>query len=223
MHIETFTLGELQENGYLVFDAERAAAVAVDPGDCPEPMIARLDKTRGKLLAILLTHGHWDHIAGVRELADRMSGAAHDAPVYLHEADVPLYDHVIEQAALFGFHAEPQPPVDRTVKDGDVLDFGPLHVEVIHTPGHTPGGVCYRISDAGVQSVADGTSAAVFVGDTIFAGGVGRTDLPGGSWNQLLRSIRTKILTLDDAVILYPGHGPATTVGAERATNPFLA
>ena len=199
MHIETFTLGELQENGYLVLDARETAAVAVDPGDYPKVMIERLDQPGASLLAILLTHGHWDHVGGVRELK-----AAFDAPVYLHEADVPLYERVVEQAALFGFCAEPQPPVGKTIKDGDVLAFGSLRFEVMHTPGHTPGGVSYRIGDA------------VFVGDAIFAGGVGRCDLPGGSWTQLLQSIRTRILTLDDATTLYPGHGPSTTVGTER-------
>ncbi|MBN1918531.1 MAG: MBL fold metallo-hydrolase [Verrucomicrobia bacterium] len=211
MRIETFVLGELQENGYLVFDDKRSAAVVIDPGDDPEPMITRLDQTGAELLAILLTHAHWDHIGGVRELAERMSGAAHGAPVYLHEADVPLYERVVEQAALFGFHADPQPPVDRTVKGGEALQFGPLRVEVIHTPGHSPGGVCYKVDDV------------VFVGDTIFAGGVGRADLPGGSWTQLIQSIRNGILTLADATVLYPGHGPSTTVATERATNPFLA
>ena len=205
MRVETFTLGELEENAYLVLDEASSVCVAIDPGDGPKPLVERIERDGLKLAAILLTHGHWDHIAGIKKMR-----AAFDAPVYLHEADVPLYSHVVEQAAFFGSSAERLPPLDRQVKGGDVIEAGPLRFEVIHTPGHTPGGVCYKLGDI------------VFVGDTIFAGSIGRTDLPGGSWEQLLDSIRRRILALDDTVILYPGHGPPTTVGEERSSNPFL-
>jgi hydroxyacylglutathione hydrolase len=275
MRIETFPLGELRTNAYLVFDespdAERPGqvALALDPGDRPQPLIARLGETGAALLAILLTHGHWDHVNGVRELK-----AAFDVPVYLHEADRFLYDHVLEQAALLGlqadprFRAGPQPPVDHSVADGDIIELGPFRISVLHTPGHSPGGVCYRLQGAEADPSSTGKEAepgaegkphaaemrepagrpdaaetrepasradapetpepagrpgVVFVGDTIFAGGVGRCDLPGGSFEQLLDGILQKILTLDDNVTLYPGHGPSTTVGTERHTNPFLA
>ena len=206
MRVETFILGELMEKGYLVIDDEKSAAVIIDPGDNPASLIDRLDEGGETLLGILLTHGHWDHVAGVHEIK-----AVFDAPVYLHEADVPLYRMVAEQAGLFGFQADPQPPEDHQPKDGDVITLGPFQFEVLHTPGHTPGGVCYKIG------------GIVFVGDTIFHGSIGRSDLPGGSGEQLLASIRQKILTLDDEVLLYPGHGPPTTVAVERASNPFLA
>jgi len=205
VRIETFTLGELQENAYLVLDDEQQAAVVIDPGDYPKSLIARIEEIGCGLTAILLTHGHWDHVAGVRAIKDIF-----DVPVCLHAADAPLYRHVVEQAELFGFFAEPQPPLDRELKDGDTIKAGPFTFQVLHTPGHTPGGVCYRIGDV------------VFVGDVIFQSGVGRTDLPGGSYEQLLTGVREKILTLDENTTLYPGHGPATTVGIERATNPFL-
>lgn len=211
MPIETCVLGELQENAYLVFDEASATVVAIDPGDYPARLVERIEQSGARLVGILLTHGHWDHVGGVRELK-----AAFDAPVYLHEADAPLYERVVEQAELFGFHAEPQPPLDHAVKDGDVVELGPFRFEVIHTPGHSPGGVCYRMRDAG------GEADVVFVGDTIFAGGVGRCDLPGGSFEELIAGIRQKLLTLDDTTVLYPGHGPKTTVAAERETNPFL-
>jgi hydroxyacylglutathione hydrolase len=177
MRVETFTLGELEENAYLVLDEASSACVMIDPGDGPKPLIERIERGRLKLAAVLLTHGHWDHISGVREVR-----ATFDAPVYLHGADASLYSHVVEQAAFFGFRAERQPPLDHQVKDGDMIEAGPFRFEVIHTPGHTP----------------------------------------GGSSEQLLESIREKIFALDDAVTLYPGHGPPTTVGAERASNPFL-
>jgi hydroxyacylglutathione hydrolase len=247
MRVETFTLGELRENAYLVFADEARgeerrdplagedAVVAIDPGDEPVRLIERIEQSGARLLGILLTHAHWDHVGGVRDLK-----AAFDSPVYLHEADAPLYARVVEQAALFGFHAEPQPPVDHTVKHGDVIELGPFRFDVIHTPGHSPGGVCYRLhgpttgldasdelSPKGDAPTTRGPHAAgqsdvVFVGDTIFAGSVGRCDLPGGSFEQLISGIRQRILTLDDATVLYPGHGPATTVAAERAANPFL-
>jgi len=205
MRIEIFTLGELQENAYLVLDDNYPEAVVIDPGDYPKRLVSRIEETGKTLAAILLTHGHWDHVTGVRELR-----LAFDAPIYLHEADRALYEHVVEQAEFFGFYAEPQPPVDHTLKDGDVVEVGLFRFEVLHTPGHTPGGVCFRMNNV------------VFVGDTIFAGGVGRSDLPGGSHEKLIDGIRRKLLTLDDNVVLYPGHGPPTTVGEERRSNPFL-
>lgn len=205
MHVETFTFGELRQNAYLVLEDEHKVGVVIDPGVHPRPLINRIEEAGTRLAAILLTHGHWDHISGVGELK-----GAFDAPIYLHEADGELYRRVVEQAEFFGFHAEPKPPPDYALKDGDVVEAGPFRFDVLHTPGHTRGGVSYKIGDA------------VFVGDTIFAGGIGRTDLPGGSHEQLLESICQRILTLDDSVTLYPGHGPPTTVGAERTSNPFL-
>lgn len=205
MRVETFTLGELQENAYLVLDNDHPEAVVIDPGDSPKRLVNRIEEAGKMLPAILLTHGHWDHVMGARELR-----LAFDAPIYLHEADRALYEHIVEQAEFFGFHAEPQPPVDHAIEDGALIEIGPFRFEVLHTPGHTPGGVCFKMSNT------------VFVGDTIFAGGVGRSDLPGGSHEKLIEGIRRKLLVLDDSVTLYPGHGPPTTIGAERRSNPFL-
>jgi glyoxylase-like metal-dependent hydrolase (beta-lactamase superfamily II) len=155
--------------------------------------------------AILLTHAHLDHITAVGELVDR-----YDCPVHLHPADFDLYRAAPGQAAMFGLHVSPQPLPDRELADRQVLRFGAIEFTVRHAPGHSPGGVVFV-----------GHSSA-FVGDCVFAGSIGRTDLPGGDTRTLLGSIREQILSLPGDTVLYPGHGPATTVQREAASNPFL-
>jgi glyoxylase-like metal-dependent hydrolase (beta-lactamase superfamily II) len=142
---------------------------------------------------------------------------AFGAPVYLHPADLPLYDAVVEQGRMFGIEVEPQPPIDRFYADGEVVRFGGHDVRVHHTPGHSPGGVCLEVGQR------DGPALDLFVGDTLFAGSIGRVDLPGGDAQTLIRSIRDVLFGFADEARVHPGHGEPTTIGRERRTNPFLA
>jgi len=205
--VRLFVSQAIGENAYLVRGRTSETAVAIDPGGAADAMAADLVASGLRLEAILLTHAHFDHVEGVATLADRTG-----APVYLHAADRPLYDHAANQAALFGMYIEQPPAPDHELMHGQVLEMAGLRFEVRHAPGHSPGHVLLHVADAGVT----------FVGDVIFAGSIGRTDLPGGDFQQLMRSIREQVLSLPDETVLYPGHGPATTVGHERVANPFL-
>jgi len=177
----------------------------IDPGDEARRIIESLDDWGVEPAAILLTHAHLDHIAAVSELVDRYA-----CPVYLHPADRDLYRAAPGQAAMFGLRVAAQPVPDRELSDGQRLRFGPIEFEVRHAPGHSPGGVVFA-----------GHSVA-FVGDCVFLGSIGRTDLPGGDTAALLRSIREAILSLPGDTVLHSGHGPATTVAREARSNPFL-
>ncbi len=205
MRIQTFTAPGFAENAYLVH-CGNGVAVAIDPGGEAEAMVRAVEKAGLRLDAVLLTHAHLDHVEGVATVV-----AATGAPVYLHPDDLPLYGAVSRQAEMFGLRVDPQPPVDRPLEVGE-LTFGSCTFEVRHVPGHSPGHVL-------LYSAAD---AVAFVGDVVFQGSIGRTDLPGGDYKQLMRSIRERVLTLPDETRLYSGHGPPTTVEHERTTNPFL-
>ena len=208
LRIERFTSSGFAQNAYVLYEDDATFAVAIDPG-ADAGRMADFLADRGLFCeAILLTHAHLDHIEGVAELVGRTG-----ASTYMHPADRTLYEHVQQQAAAFGLHVYAQPPVDHDLHDGQVLRFGGLTLEVRHVPGHSPGHVLFHDADSGMA----------FVGDIVFAGSIGRTDLPGGDFNTLIQGIRTRVLTLPDETTLHPGHGPATTVGRERATNPFLA
>lgn len=180
-------------------------ALIIDPGDEAERISEVLEAWGAEPDAILLTHAHLDHITAVGELVGRF-----DCPVYLHPADLDLYRAAPAQAAMFGLRVSPQPVPDRELADGQELRFGSIELTVRHAPGHSPGGVVFI-----------GHSSA-FVGDCVFAGSIGRTDLPGGDTRTLLASIREQILSLPGDTVLYSGHGPATTVAREAASNPFL-
>jgi glyoxylase-like metal-dependent hydrolase (beta-lactamase superfamily II) len=200
------TNGAFAENCYVVADRAVGEAVLVDPGEAAELFLARLQSERLRLTAVWLTHAHLDHVLGVATIKARTG-----VPVWLHPADRPLYDHVPDQArALVGVELDPLPPPDHDIVPGRALAVGGHQFEVRHVPGHSPGSVAL---------VGDGVA---LVGDVLFAGSVGRTDLPGGNSGLLLTSIRTQLLTLPDETVVYPGHGPETTIGRERATNPFL-
>jgi hydroxyacylglutathione hydrolase len=197
--------GTFLENAYLVVDEGSLQCAIVDPGEGAGLILHKVAQAGAKPVAIWLTHAHVDHVVGVPQVRQ-----ATGAPVYLHPADRPLYDHVPEQAMAFGLRADPLDPPDRSFAHGDVLRLGQLTFVVHHTPGHSPGSVCL---------VGEGV---VFGGDVLFQGSVGRTDLPGGDGETLRASIDRELLTLPDSTIVYSGHGPETTIGVERRTNPFL-
>jgi hydroxyacylglutathione hydrolase len=206
MKVLTFTGGPFAQNGYLAI-CESGRAVAIDPGAGAPRMVAVLLEERAELDAILLTHAHLDHIEGVARVRRHAS-----APIWLHPGDRPLYDRVAQQAAAFGVQIEKPPPPDHELAHGQRFVFGDCELEVRHAPGHAPGHVILYAAGAGVA----------FVGDVIFMGSIGRTDLPGGDFRTLMRSIREQVLTLPPDTRLLSGHGPETTVDHERVGNPFL-
>ncbi len=205
MRIIQIPNGPFVENCYLVVDEQARECAVVDPGEEAGLILHKVAATGAKPVAIWLTHAHIDHVVGVPRVAEETG-----APVWLHPADRPLYDAVPEQAAWFGLEAPALPPPDRTFAHGDVVHVGELAFQVRHTPGHSPGSVCL---------VGPGV---VLGGDVLFAGSIGRTDLPGGDFDTLIASIERELLSLPEATIVYTGHGPETTVGHERRSNPFL-
>ena len=205
MLIETLAVGPLQVNCYLLGCEETREAVVVDPGGDVVRILEALKAHRLDLKRIVCTHAHFDHVGGVRELKE-----ATGAEFFLHQDDLPLLKGVLSQAIFFGLRAGSPPTVDGYLEEGDEIVFGRESLRVLHTPGHSPGGV---------SLVGDGV---VFVGDLLFAGSIGRTDLPGGSYPALIEAVQIKIFPLGDEVVVYPGHGPATTIGQERRHNPFL-
>jgi glyoxylase-like metal-dependent hydrolase (beta-lactamase superfamily II) len=211
MIVEAQAVGPFFKNGFVVACEETREAVLIDPGDEVGSLLSFIDDQALAVRHILLTHAHVDHITGVAA-AKRALGV----PVYLHRDDLFLYDHAVESGLMFGLVVEPQPPIDVFYTPGQVILFGGYEVRPHHTPGHCPGGVCLQIGRKGE------TGMDLFVGDTLFAGSIGRTDLPGGDYNTLIGSIRTVLFAFGDAAVVHPGHGPDTTIGRERATNPFL-
>jgi glyoxylase-like metal-dependent hydrolase (beta-lactamase superfamily II) len=205
LDVLTLTNGVFAENCYILVDRDAGEAVIVDPGEEADLFLRRIATERVTLKALWLTHAHLDHVLGVTQIVE-----ATRVPVYLHPADRPLYDGVQEQGAMFGLSASNPPPPDLGLAEGMRLALGGLAFDVLHVPGHTPGHVAFV-----------GQGVAV-VGDALFAGSIGRTDLPGGDTETLLTSLREKLLTLPDETVVYPGHGPATTIGRERRSNPFL-
>ena len=211
MDIVTAAAPPIFKNGYLVSCEETRQAVYIDPGDEVDELVADARANRLEVTLILLTHAHFDHISGVGR-----AKAAFGAPIWLHRDDLFYYEGAAEHGRMFGVHVDTQPPVDHFYAPGQRLAFGRYVVDVGHTPGHCPGGVCLAIGRSGEAA------RELFVGDTLFAGSIGRTDLPGGDHEQLLRSIREQLLVYPDETIVHSGHGPDTTIGAERTGNPFL-
>ncbi len=199
------------KNGYLVTCEATRETVFIDPGDEVDDLLAHAREEGLRITMILLTHAHVDHVSGVAR-ATRALGV----PVWLHRDDLFLYNDAVAHGRKFGLTVEAPTPVDQFYAPGQTLTFGEYVVEVRHTPGHCPGGVCLAIGRPGE------TERELFVGDTLFAGSIGRTDLPGGDHEQLLRSIREQLLVYPDETIVHSGHGPDTTIGEERATNPYL-
>jgi glyoxylase-like metal-dependent hydrolase (beta-lactamase superfamily II) len=201
------TVGPFAENSYFLFDPESRAAVAFDPGDEPDRLLDVIRREGLDVRAILNTHCHLDHVGAVSALKE-----ATGAPFYIHPADRFLLDAVPVQAQYFGLPPPPVPDVDGLLAGGQVFELagGNISIRVIETPGHSPGSVTFHAGDI------------LFAGDVLFQSSIGRTDLPGGDHETLLRSIRERLLVFPDSTIVYPGHGPPTTIGRERATNPFL-
>lgn len=197
------------KNGYLVAATGSDVAVLIDPGDEVEELIERAAAEHLTVQAVLLTHAHLDHITGVEQVK-----VSFNADTWLHRDDDFLYRAVEQQGLMFGLRVKAQPPVDRFYEPGQRLTVGGLEIIVHPTPGHSPGGVCLEVREGGTTQL--------FVGDTLFAGSIGRTDLPGGDYDTLIRSIRTVLFAFPDPTPVHSGHGPSTTIGEERRTNPYL-
>ena len=204
--IVAITNGQFAQNCFLVGDEAKGVAALVDPGEEAGRFLAELRRRKWSLEAIWLTHAHIDHIMGVAAIRQAHPGV----PIYLHAADRGLYAGLPEQGRWMGFRLEAPPPADRELVSGQTVQVGAVAFEVRHVPGHSPGHVAF---------VGHGV---IIGGDVLFNGSIGRTDLPGGDFATLMHSIQTEFLTLPDSTIVYSGHGPETTIGVERVSNPFL-
>ena len=210
MILEVRAVPPFYKNGFVAACERTREAVLIDPGDEVDELVAAVRDLDVEVQAVLLTHAHVDHITGVAAAKEAWS-----VPVYLHRDDQFLYDMAVQQGAMFGFKVRQPPPVD-AYYDGSPIRFGDYEVRIHHTPGHCPGGVCLQVGKAGQPG------NHLFVGDTLFAGSIGRTDLPGGDLDVLMRSITRVLFPLGDDAIVHPGHGPETTIRRERTTNPFV-
>ncbi len=213
---EILPVGMLQCNCSIIGDPETREALVVDPGDEAGRILELLAKHALTVKAIVSTHAHIDHVGGLRKMQQ-----ATGAPVVMHGDDMELYRHLDVQAAWIGMRTPDPASVDKFLREGDTLRWGRFEANVLHTPGHTPGSISLYLAPQ-PQTKARAEAGKLLAGDTLFAGSIGRTDLWGGSPEQILRSIHQKLLILPDETIVYPGHGAATTIGEERAGNPFL-
>ena len=205
LSVKQFVNGNWRQNCYIV-SASTGECLIIDPGSSGHEISQMINEQGLQPLAILNTHGHFDHSADNKRLKE-VTGAQ----LLIHPADASMILNQSMGGGMWGLHVDNSPPPDRYLGEGDIITFGDISLKVLHTPGHSPGGISLV------------TDKMVFVGDTLFAGSIGRTDFPGGDYEGLLRQVRDKIFTLGDDVVVYPGHGPKTTVGRERKTNPFFS
>ncbi len=206
MIVQTLALGPVQTNCYLVGAEPSREAVVIDPAWDADTILSKARSAELTIKAILLTHGHFDHIGALADVKEALK-----VPLMAHAREIGLLD-TKGGANLFGFKIPAAPRPDRLVEHGETIEFGALKFEVRHVPGHTAGHVAF----------VEHQNRAAFVGDVLFAGSIGRTDLPGGDYDTLIASITDQLMTLPDDFKVYPGHGPPTTIGLERRTNPFL-
>lgn len=204
MIIKELVVGPLMANCFIFGCEKTGQAVVIDPGGDADKILLSLAKNKLTVKYIINTHGHFDHVGANGRLKE-----ATGAEILIHPLDAAMLGSLSSNAAIFGISVENSPPCDRTIQEGETISFGELSLKVIHTPGHTPGGI---------SLCGDGI---VFVGDTLFAGSIGRTDFPGGDFDTLIWSIRQKLFVMDDNVRVFSGHGPETTIGMERRYNPF--
>jgi len=205
LRVETFAVGPLDNNSYLIIEPSSLKALVVDPSMDSDDVAKRIVDLKLSLEGVVNTHGHFDHTFNNALFAERFS-----APVLIHEADLPLLREMVQHAENFGFEAKASPEPASFLHDGVPIKVGERELAVLFTPGHSPGGVCLAADDF------------VISGDTLFAGSIGRTDLPGGDFNQLADSIRSRLYSLPNSTTVLPGHGPPTTIGAEKKDNPFV-
>ena len=204
---EIIPVGPLQCNCSVVGDETSREAMVIDPGDDVADIFAIIEKHHLKVKQIVITHAHIDHVGGAMKLRE-----ATGAPILLNQNDHTLLKMLAVQAAWLGMSAPDKVEIDRSVSDADKVEAGPLVANVIHTPGHTEGSICLYFP----------AEQKLLAGDTLFAGSIGRTDLPGGSFDKIINSLHEKVLALPDETVVVPGHGPVTTIGVERESNPFL-
>ncbi len=205
MIIKELVVGPLMANCFIFGCEETKEAVVIDPGGDADRILLSLAESGLKVKYIINTHGHFDHVAANGKIKD-----ATGADILIHPLDASMLGSLSTNAAIFGISVENSPPCDQTIEEGDTVSFGKITLKVLHTPGHTPGGISLY------------TDKIVFVGDTLFAGSIGRTDFPGGNFNTLISSIRTKLFKMDDDVRVLSGHGPETSIGSEKRFNPFV-
>lgn len=208
MLLKTVVVTEFMTNCFILGDERTKKAFIIDPGGEADKILGQVELLGLEIVAIVNTHAHVDHIGAIREVRD-----ATGAQIMIHRSELPLLQSASRMGRLFGIHVEQPPDPDRFLQEGDDISLGNgLSLNVIETPGHSPGGIALMTSEGRL----------CFAGDTLFAGSIGRTDLPGGDYHTLISSIKTKLLPLGDDVKVLPGHGPATTLGTERRYNPFL-